>query len=725
LPHAPTVTASPAEPGAWNDTRLEWSWALAAGLAGLAVLFVLDRSMFRDLSTPFLYRGDGISHLLVIKSLGDNLWYLDNPFLGAPFGQEFYDYPIPELALLAILKLLVRLTGDAAMAFNLFYLAGFALVPAVSFAVLRRIGVIAPFAFAGAVAYAFVPYHFFRLGHLLLAMYAIVPVLVLVALRMFDGQPFGGPDASEPLRRPRVREFALLVLCGLCGAYYAAFGCLMFATAGIAVAVRRKAWRPLANAALVIAIVMGATAVASLPTVAYRLKHGTNPEVAQRSPVHMDLFGLRITQLLMPPEGHPLAPFAQASSRYNTTTPLVTENKFASLGLLMSAGFLLLLAIATLGTVHRFDSMLGRLATLNMAILVVATIGGLASIVAYFGISQIRAWNRVSIVIAFLALAGLLLAAQRWFPPGGRTSLAWALAAITGALAIYDQTAWWPKRDATIHGAYWNDRMFVKTLEAKSSCRLIYELPYEEWPEPGPRPGYGNGRPYLHSSEVRWSYGAMKGRDADAWHRTLSIMSPAKQLERIREAGFCGVVVNSGTYSDMARELDPLLRSQASGPPVPSPDNAWIFYPLSPTGSKPVPAASLVADNLSLAFDDPRVHTITGAKIPKLGLVSRGNAGVLAYGPYAPLTKGRYSVRLYGMAEAGARGTLDAVADGGGLMLGKADFAVPAAKTTDGELATLQFDNPVNVTNLEIRVHASAGPALTVTRYEVESIPSK
>jgi hypothetical protein len=77
------------------------------------------------------------------------------------------------------------------------------------------------------------------------------------------------------------------------------------------------------------------------------------------------------------------------------------------------------------------------------------------------------------------------------------------------------------------------------------------------------------------------------------------------------------------------------------------------------------------------------------------------------------------------MAEAGARGTLDAVADGGGLMLGKADFAVPAAKTTDGELATLQFDNPVNVTNLEIRVHASAGPALTVTRYEVESIPSK
>ena len=718
------MTQIPAEPGKRSDNALpEWAWALAAGVVGLAVLFVLDRSMFRDLSTPFLYRGDGLSHLLLIKSLGDNPWYLDNPFLGAPFGQEFYDYPIPELALLALLKLIVRLSADPALAFNLFYLAGFALVPAVSLVVLRRIGVITPLAFAGAVTYAFIPYHFFRLGHLLLAMYAIVPVLVYLALRVFDGSPFAGPDPDAPLRRPRLRHLALLVLCGLCGAYYAAFGCLMFATAGIAVAVRRKAWRPLANASLVIAIVMGATAATSLPTILYRLQHGNNPEVAQRSPVEMDLFGLRITQLLMPPEGHPLVPFAQASSRYNTTTPLVTENKFASLGLLMSAGFLLLLAVATLGTAHRFDSTLGRLATLNMAIVVVATIGGLASIAAYFGVAQIRAWNRVSVVIAFLALAGLLLAVQRWLPAGRHTRLAWALSAIVGALAIYDQTAWWQKRDASIHDAYWNDRAFVRTLEARSKCRLIYELPYEEWPEPGPRPGYGNARPYLHSTGVRWSYGAMKGRDADAWHRTLSLLSPAKQVEHIREAGFCGVVVNSGAYPDMARDLDPVLRAQADGASVSSPDNAWIFYPVSPTGSQPASAASLVASNLSLRFDDPRVYTIAGTKVPQVGLSSQGNAGVLAYGPYVPLPKGRYTVRLYGMADAGARGTLDTVANGGSLDLGKTDFTVPVGKGTESLLATLQFSSPVNVSNLEIRVHASAGPNVTVTRYEMDSVP--
>src|SRR5947208_2500886 len=46
-----------------------------------------------DLSIPLSSKGDSLLTQLWIKGIIENGWYLSNPSLGAPFGQEMHDYP--------------------------------------------------------------------------------------------------------------------------------------------------------------------------------------------------------------------------------------------------------------------------------------------------------------------------------------------------------------------------------------------------------------------------------------------------------------------------------------------------------------------------------------------------------------------------------------------------------------------------------------------------------
>ena len=47
-----------------------------------------------DIRVPFSYSGDGTLNLTLIKTVMERGWFYENPRLGAPSGQELYDYPV-------------------------------------------------------------------------------------------------------------------------------------------------------------------------------------------------------------------------------------------------------------------------------------------------------------------------------------------------------------------------------------------------------------------------------------------------------------------------------------------------------------------------------------------------------------------------------------------------------------------------------------------------------
>jgi phosphoglycerol transferase len=68
-----------------------------------------------------------------------------------------------------------------------------------------------------------------------------------------------------------------------------------------------------------------------------------------------------------------------------------------------------------------------------------------------------------------------------------------------------------------------SDQKFMRQLQASLPVEaMIFQLPFVPFPE-SPKVGkmfdYDHARGYLHSEGLRWSYGAMQGRDDEAWQK--------------------------------------------------------------------------------------------------------------------------------------------------------------------------------------------------------------
>src|SRR5664279_2584213 len=85
---------------AFNNTIVrriaEYAVATFASIACICVLWELWKT---DLRFPLVsMSGDAITAQAgLFKGLVDNAWCLDNRWLGAPFGANFRDFPLPDL----------------------------------------------------------------------------------------------------------------------------------------------------------------------------------------------------------------------------------------------------------------------------------------------------------------------------------------------------------------------------------------------------------------------------------------------------------------------------------------------------------------------------------------------------------------------------------------------------------------------------------------------------
>src|SRR5829696_1315471 len=218
----------------WRYIRCDLAWACGTVTLTCLLVILLLRLWRADLHAPFLYQRDALVNLMIIKGVLQHSWWLENPDLGAPFGQELYDFPVMvgDSLHLALIKLLGVFSSDPFLILNLFFLLSFPLVALVSFLVLRQLGVSAAVALVCSVLYALAPYHFWRGGrHVFLSAYYSVPVGAYLVLSLLSGKPL---FTRRTLSRPRVlawaskRSLVTLALCLLVASsagnsYYAVF----------------------------------------------------------------------------------------------------------------------------------------------------------------------------------------------------------------------------------------------------------------------------------------------------------------------------------------------------------------------------------------------------------------------------------------------------------------------------------------------------------------------
>ncbi|MBA2616489.1 MAG: hypothetical protein H0U90_12065, partial [Actinobacteria bacterium] len=72
--------------------RPDVGFALLVAASASAAAMLVFRLWRADLHVPFAYQGDSLFNLMTIKGLLEHGGYNENPSLGAPFGQELYDF---------------------------------------------------------------------------------------------------------------------------------------------------------------------------------------------------------------------------------------------------------------------------------------------------------------------------------------------------------------------------------------------------------------------------------------------------------------------------------------------------------------------------------------------------------------------------------------------------------------------------------------------------------
>ena len=96
------------------------------------------------------------------------------------------------------------------------------------------------------------------------------------------------------------------------------------------------------------------------------------------------------------------------AQKYIEQAPLVNENLMASLGVYGAIGFLFLLLLLFIKN-EKMTVLLTRLSYLNIASVLLGSIGAFGSVFAIVISPKIRGFNRISIFILFFSLFAILI----------------------------------------------------------------------------------------------------------------------------------------------------------------------------------------------------------------------------------------------------------------------------------------------------------------------------
>jgi phosphoglycerol transferase len=552
-----------------------------------------------DWNIPLHYyrHGDVFSHSFILKGIIDNGWYLQNPLVGMPTGLWFHDYPLSDNLHFSLMKLVSLFTPGYGAALNVYFILTFPLTTVTALFVFRRFRISNPPAMVGSLLFSFLPYHFIRgQTHLLLASYYLVPLMAMVTLWICQGkQLFVRCNAQSKFAwdlksSDAIISLAVCVLMGAGGLYYAFFGgFLLLVTAAVAF-LRHRTVRSLLTPGLLLVVLCLSVLLNLAPNFIYSYRHGANPHAVVRDPIAAEVYGLKITHLLLPINNHRISFLARAREFYDTRTAAPGEITTASLGLVGAFGFLFLIGWLVYRKMQTSDTALyDGLSLLTIGAVLLGTVGGFGSLFAFEIASGIRAYNRISIYIAFFAFFAVVLLLENlqhiWARRGWRRLWFYALLGLILVLGTLDQTSTsghFVPPYVQLTQEYAADRAFIERIEAQLPRNaMVFQLPYVPFPE---QPGvfrmtdYDHLRGYLHSKALRWSYGAMKGREGDQWQRDISTRPPAELLEALAISGFRGIYVDRYGYSDNAARLEAQLFRLLGTQPMVRPDGRLAFF---------------------------------------------------------------------------------------------------------------------------------------------------
>lgn len=533
-----------------------------------------------DFDAYFGFSGDGYSLLAYVKGIQENglRGSLFNERLGAPDVATLLDFPGVGNSTTIIIWVLSWFTESVTAVTYGYLLATFVLDGIGMSILLRKLQVNRKTAFVFSTLFAFAPYHFYRyLGHAALCEYAEIPLAIYLSLYIIG--------AIKQDKKWKI--VVMTVLLGLGYGYYYAFGLILLAVAYIIKFIRLDEKKKIYKDLWVILLVLLTILASFIPRIAYSFMYGSNLEAGHRSWVEQEYYGLKIINLLLPVTYSRIEALRNLTATYMTTAPLVMENWMASLGIIGSIGFISLCVALIISFVSKKKcvgkewEVIDYLSLSTLVLVLMGSIGGFGVIFNWVVTSQIRCYNRASIVITALAMTMVALLVNRL----GKRWLSYAVCILVFCVGVYDQVS--------IYGTYWQDGIkptqamfeeYFSEVEKKlPEGAMVYQLPYMDYPESGSinnLPAYKPFTGYLFTEKLKWSYGGIRGRDVSAKKLNVDSGMSYAFLDGIKEAGFEAVYIDLDGYADGGEEILTFYNALGIEPMV-SGDGKLYIYDIS------------------------------------------------------------------------------------------------------------------------------------------------
>jgi phosphoglycerol transferase len=565
---------------------------IAAAIVSVVILVLIWHLDRIDWRVPLGVVSDhNVAQATVTNLVRDGHFYV-NPLLGAPNQQELYDFPVLYWIHAMLLWVLGLYSHNPGLVINLFFFLSYPLVAVAAVFAFRRLGISSGLAAAGGVLYSFLPFHQWRNeGHLLFSSYYLVPLLGLVLVwvsighELFRFQKQNGTNWHWKITADGIFSLIVCILVGWDNPYCAFFGVMLLIVAALLGWLRHKTGAAVLASVILATVIIGSFGIEMMPSYMYIKSHGRTG-VAERFPREAEIYGLTLVQMLAPVTNHRVPALARWKDRFLSQAILVNENDSATLGLFGAIGCIALFLCLLWA---KCPDVLYSLSILNLSAFLLGTIGGLGAVFSFVVSPQLRGFNRISVFISFFCTAGALFLLDSILSRQLRSSRmvlgGFVFPAILVVIGVYDQVprGLMPGRDL-VEKQYREDAAFVGQIESMvPPSTMIFQLPYVPFPESPPvnkMSDYEELKGYLHSSSLRWSYGAMRGRADDMWLAAVSREPLDLMLLTIAKAGFGGVYIDRYGYSDNAAALESELAEFLGTRPIVSEEGRLSFFPL-------------------------------------------------------------------------------------------------------------------------------------------------
>jgi phosphoglycerol transferase len=544
---------------------------ICVGLS-LVFLYILNKDWLFKKVFP-LEDGDFYGHGLVIKTIIDVGWWpAKNIYLGYPYSMEPYDFPGSDYFFAILIKILTVFTQDWMLIAIVLYVLSFPAIALLSKIVFSRMGIPDNWAICGGILFAFLPYHFLRIHHLFLSFYISVPLIFYLIIESVNGN------------KNFIKIFIISFIIAGSGVYYSFFGVFIIIMSMLYFYISDGCIKKIKGMFYGALFIIIFTALSLLPSFLYQIENGPNASaIPQRTLNETQINSLKPIQLILPTPAHRVSLLGEIESKYaNNAALFPSEDRSSSLGLIGSLGFIAaLLALFFMLAGRKTLNGIGNLnwmIALVFSLLLFCIVGGANTIFVMYISPLLRGWSRVSVFIGFCSIGVFLIIINEYTK---KIKFVSVLIFTILILGVYDQNPIINKESSL--KKYENEKKFFDNLSSLAPNGKIFELPYFPFPEGGVFhgwPDYSHLRGYLFTKDISWSYGGMKGREADLFYRGLGLMLPEKLIKTLDAYGFSGIYLDRKGYASngKADEMVRLLEAELGAPLLVSNDSNLIYF---------------------------------------------------------------------------------------------------------------------------------------------------